>query len=63
VPAPSADDAVYEAIDAGIETVVCISDFVPVHDPLRLVATLRHAGYFPSTYLNGHALMAVQCQG
>jgi len=20
-------------------------------------------GYFPSTYLNGHALMAVQCQG
>ena len=38
MPAPSADDAVYEAIDAGIETVVCISDFVPVHDPLRLVA-------------------------
>ncbi len=38
VPAPSAADAVYEAIDAGISTVVCITEFVPAHDTLRLAA-------------------------
>jgi succinyl-CoA synthetase alpha subunit len=38
VPAPFAADAVYEAIDAGIRTVVCITEFVPVHDTLHLAA-------------------------
>jgi succinyl-CoA synthetase alpha subunit len=44
VPAPLAADAVYEAIDAGIGTVVCITEFVPVHDTVRLVAYARVRG-------------------
>ena len=36
VPARFAADAVYEAVDAGIATVVCITEHVPVHDMLRL---------------------------
>jgi succinyl-CoA synthetase alpha subunit len=41
VPAAAAADAVYESIDAGIATVVCITEFVPVHDTLRLAAYAR----------------------
>jgi succinyl-CoA synthetase alpha subunit len=44
VPAPSAADAVFEAIDAGIGTIVCITEFVPVHDTLRLAAYARERG-------------------
>ena len=36
VPAPFAADAVYEAVDAGIETVICITEGVPAHEMLRL---------------------------
>jgi succinyl-CoA synthetase alpha subunit len=41
VPAPFAADAMYEAIDAGIGTVVCITEGVPAHEMLRLHAYLR----------------------
>jgi succinyl-CoA synthetase alpha subunit len=44
VPARSAADAVYEAVDAGIATVVCITEHVPVHDTLRLKAYVRARG-------------------
>jgi succinyl-CoA synthetase alpha subunit len=44
VPAPAAADAIYEAVDAGIATVVCITEFVPVHDTLRLAAYVRTRG-------------------
>jgi succinyl-CoA synthetase alpha subunit len=44
VPARFAADAVYEAADAGIETIVCITEHVPVHDMLRLYAYLRRGG-------------------
>ena len=44
VPARFAADAVYEALDAGIETVVCITEHVPVHDTLRLRAYARGRG-------------------
>ncbi len=44
VPARFAPDAVYEAIDAGIETVVCITEHIPVHDTLRLCAYVRARG-------------------
>jgi succinyl-CoA synthetase alpha subunit len=36
VPAPFAADAVYEAVDAGIETVIVITEGVPAHDMLRI---------------------------
>jgi succinyl-CoA synthetase alpha subunit len=38
VPAPFAADAVYEAVDAGIGTVVVITEHVPAHEMLRIKA-------------------------
>jgi succinyl-CoA synthetase alpha subunit len=42
VPAPFAADAMYEAIDAGIGTVVCITEGVPAHEMLRIHAYLSY---------------------
>jgi succinyl-CoA synthetase alpha subunit len=44
VPAPFAADAVYEAVDAGIGTVICITEGVPAHEMLRLHAYIRTRG-------------------
>jgi succinyl-CoA synthetase alpha subunit len=44
VPARFAADAVYEAVDAGIGTVICITEHIPVHDTLRLRAYVRARG-------------------
>jgi succinyl-CoA synthetase alpha subunit len=44
VPAPFAPDAIYEAIDAGIGTVICITEHVPAHEMLRLYAYIRPLG-------------------
>lgn len=44
VPAPHAPDAFYEAIDAGIRTVAVITEGVPVHDGIRMVAYARSKG-------------------
>jgi succinyl-CoA synthetase alpha subunit len=41
VPARFAADAIYEAIDAGIATIVCISEGIPAHDMLRIYNYLR----------------------
>jgi len=44
VPAAFAADAMYEAVDAGIGTIVCITEGVPAHEMLRLHAFLRPRG-------------------
>jgi succinyl-CoA synthetase alpha subunit len=44
VPAPFAADAIYEAIDAGIGVVVCITEGVPAHEMLRIHAYIRARG-------------------
>jgi succinyl-CoA synthetase alpha subunit len=44
VPAPFAADAVYEAVDAGISTIVCITEGVPAHEMLRIHAYLDVRG-------------------
>jgi succinyl-CoA synthetase alpha subunit len=44
VPARFAADAMYEAIDAGIETVVCITEGVPAHDMLTIYNYVRPRG-------------------
>jgi succinyl-CoA synthetase alpha subunit len=44
VPARFAGDAIYEAIDAGIETVICIAEGLPAHDMLRIYNYLRPKG-------------------
>jgi succinyl-CoA synthetase alpha subunit len=41
VPAAFASDAMYEAIDAGVGTVICITEGVPAHDMLRIHAHLQ----------------------
>jgi len=41
VPAPFAADAILEAADAGIETIVCITEGIPVADMVRVKAALR----------------------
>jgi succinyl-CoA synthetase alpha subunit len=41
VPAPFAADAILEAADAGIETIVCITEGIPVMDMLRVKAALK----------------------
>jgi succinyl-CoA synthetase alpha subunit len=44
VPAAFAADAVYEAVDAGIPTVICITEHVPAHEMLRVYAYVRAKG-------------------
>jgi succinyl-CoA synthetase alpha subunit len=40
VPAPFAADAILEAVDAGIELVVCITEGLPVNDMIKVKAAL-----------------------
>jgi len=44
VPAPFTKDAVFEAIDAGIKTIVVVTEHVPVHDAIHFVAVARSKG-------------------
>jgi succinyl-CoA synthetase alpha subunit len=44
VPARFAVDAVYEAVDAGISTVICITEHIPAHDMLRVYTYIRPRG-------------------
>lgn len=44
VPAPFAADAIFEAVDAGIETVICITEGIPAHDMLRVHSHIRPRG-------------------
>ena len=44
VPARFAADAVYEAVDAGIGTVICITEHIPAHDMLRAYTYFRGRG-------------------
>lgn len=41
VPPPFAPDAIYEAADAGIETVVCITEGIPAKDMLKVYNYLK----------------------
>ncbi len=44
VPARFAADAIYEAVAAGIETVICITEGIPAHDMLRVYNHVRPRG-------------------
>ena len=41
VPAPFAADAIIEQVDAGLDLTVCITEGVPVHDMIRVIAYMR----------------------
>jgi succinyl-CoA synthetase alpha subunit len=44
VPARFAADAIYEAVDSGIGTVICIAEGLPAHDMLRVYTYIRPRG-------------------
>ncbi len=44
VPARAAPDSIYEAVDAGIRTIVCITEHIPAHDMLRVYNYIRPKG-------------------
>jgi succinyl-CoA synthetase alpha subunit len=44
VPAPLAADAIYEAVDSGIQTVICIAEGLPAHQMLRIYNYIRPRG-------------------
>lgn len=44
VAAMRAKDAIYEAIDAGLKHIVCVAEFMPVHDVIEIRRRLRETG-------------------
>jgi succinyl-CoA synthetase alpha subunit len=44
VPARFATDAIYEAVDAGVETVICVAEGLPAHEMLRVYNYIRPKG-------------------
>src|SRR5205085_11828196 len=44
VPARFAADAIYEAVDAGVGTVICIAEGLPAHEMLRVYSYIRPRG-------------------
>jgi succinyl-CoA synthetase alpha subunit len=44
VPAKFAADAIYEAVDSGIATVICIAEGLPAHEMLRVYTYIRPKG-------------------
>jgi succinyl-CoA synthetase alpha subunit len=44
VPAPNTKDAALEAINAGIKTIVVVTEHVPLHDEIPMVAIARSRG-------------------
>ena len=42
VPAPAAADSILEAVDAGVELVVCITEGIPVMDMMRVKALMKN---------------------
>lgn len=44
VAAARAKDAIYEALDAGVKTIVCVAEFMPVHDVIEIRRRVREAG-------------------
>ena len=44
VPAPFAADAIYEAAEGGVATIVCITEGVPAHEMLHVYAFVRARG-------------------
>jgi succinyl-CoA synthetase alpha subunit len=55
VPPRFAADSVLEAADAGIETIICITEGIPAHDELRVYTNLKRK--------NGVRLIGPNCPG
>lgn len=46
VPAPFAPDAIYEALDAGIKVIVCITEGIPIKDMVKVVRFVKEEGAY-----------------
>ena len=44
VPAPFAPDAIYEAVNAGINLVICLTEWVPVYDMMKVYHHVKRSG-------------------
>lgn len=55
VPPPFAADSILEAADAGIETIICITEGIPAHDELRTYTQLKR--------MDGVRLIGPNCPG
>lgn len=44
IPAAFAKDAAFEALEAGVKTVVCVTEHIPVHDEIEIVAYAKSLG-------------------
>lgn len=44
VPAPFAPDAIYEAVNAGIELVICLTEFIPVREMMKVYHHVKRSG-------------------
>ena len=55
VPPPFAADSILEAADAGIETIICITEGIPAHDELRAYTQLKR--------MDGVRLVGPNCPG
>ncbi|MGH2734504.1 MAG: succinate--CoA ligase subunit alpha, partial [Actinomycetota bacterium] len=64
VPPPFAADAILEAHDAGIETIVAITEGIPAMDMARAVNYIRRGSAGPQTGgSNGATLIGPNCPG
>jgi succinyl-CoA synthetase alpha subunit len=61
VPARFAPDAVYEAADAGVELIVCITEGIPAHDEARFVEYVRKVARSKSS--SSPVLIGPNCPG
>src|SRR5207247_9416491 len=59
VPGPGAADAIMEAASAGIELIVCISEWIPVIDMTRAILVVREHG----AHLNGPNCPGLRARG
>jgi succinyl-CoA synthetase alpha subunit len=65
VPASAAGDAIMEEANAGIETIVCITEHIPVHDMLYIKQQLKGSKSTligpncPGVLTPGHALLGI----
>ena len=44
VPAPFAPDAIYEAVNAGIKLIVCLTEFIPVSEMMKAYHHVKRSG-------------------
>ncbi len=44
VPAPFAPDAIFEAVNAGIELIICLTEFIPVQEMMRVYHHVKASG-------------------